>query len=455
MRRRRFITKAGTIGLGSLGVGGMLSSVACTQRLDTEVIILGGGIAGLYLAHLLEKAGREYVLLEGSNRLGGRLYTHEDLNNREVGGRGIGDKYIELMKLVNELDVPLIDITDYMRSPTAIYKDGQLHNEWNSDLPNPRMLEYVLPKQPPQLEALEDWYKRPDLDLKYSQQLSNLGRTEEEIDVINISANYNDVRNTSALNSLHSGAFRKYNGSKRIFNFQNGSKTLVDAIVAKLTSKPLVNKMVNKIKEEQNSVTVSCKDGSQFKAAKVVTTLPFSTLRDVQLDFGVPLNQKKAIDNLGYTLITQIHLHPTSAYWEKDGIHFDMWTDTPLERIMNTSAQPDGKEIVCWINGLGTHFFDKMTDSDIASYTLDKFKEIRPSTEGNLEYIGTHKWGQYEYNKGAYAEFGVGQAALFEDMIKPAAKGMVHFAGEHTAKASRGIEGAAESAVRVYQELMN
>ena len=63
----------------------------------------------------------------------------------------------------------------------------------------------------------------------------------------------------------------------------------------------------------------------------------------------------------------------------------------------------------------------------------------------------THNWGTYKYYKGAYAELQVGQAGWFEDMIKPA--GNVYFAGEHTAKESRGIEGAAESARRVYNEL--
>lgn len=455
MKRRQFITSTSTLGLGALGVGSFISGVACTHNLDTEILILGGGISGLYLAYLLEKAGKEYILLEGSGRLGGRLFTHQGLNNREVGGRGIGDKYNELMKLVEELDVPLIDITDYMRSPTAIYKDGQLHNEWTKADPNPRMLEYVLPQASPQLDALNDWYKRPDLDITYSTLLSKLGRTEEEIDIINISANYNDVRQTSALNSLHSGAFRKFNGSKRIYNFKNGSKTLVDKMEASLSMKPLVNKMIDSVDQGEKHISVSCKDGSTYKASKVVSTLPFSTLRDVALNFEMSSNQKKAINNLGYTLITQIHLQPISKYWEEDGIHFDMWTDTPLERLMNTSAQQDGKEIVCWVNGLGTKFFDQMTDSEISSYTLNKLKEIRPSTEGKIEYIGTHKWGQYEYNKGAYAEFKVGQAALFEDMIKTAGNNMIHFAGEHTAKSSRGIEGAAESALRVFNELMN
>jgi len=447
MKRRKFIKSSAAIALAS-----SMSLPACNTCYDAEIIILGGGISGLYLAYQLEKAGRDYILLEGSPRLGGRLFTHTKFQNREVGGRGIGDKYVELMKLVEELNVDLIDITDYMRSPTSIYYKGQLYKDWSGDTANPRLLEYQLSKPAPSLSALDEWYQRQDLDIVYSEQLKASGRSEEELDIINISANYNDVRRTSAINSLHSAAFRKYNGSKRIYNFRNGSKSLIDAISAKLTRPVHINKLVTSISDQDNCIVATCEDGQKYCASKMVSTLPFSTLRDVQLDINLSANQKKAVNELGYTKITQILLKPTDHYWEDDGYHVDMWTDTPIERIMNASALKENYELVCWVNGRGADFIDKMSDNRIKEYTLDKLKEIRPATEGKLEYIGTHSWAKYKYNKGAYAEFHVGQASLFEDMIRPS--GNFHFAGEHTARKSRGIEGAAESAVRVFDELM-
>jgi len=446
MKRRRFIKTSGAVALAA-GIG----MPACSPCYDAEVIILGGGISGLSLAYQLEKAGRDYVLLEGSDRLGGRLFTHEGLENREVGGRGIGDKYVELMKLVEELNVGLIDITDYMRSPTSIYYKGELHKDWKQDEPNPRMLQYELATPPPTLTSLEEWYQRPDLDQAFSQQLINSGRTEEELDVINISANYNDVRQTSAINALHSSAFRKFNGSKRIYNFKNGSKTLIDALTAKLTRPVHRGKMVTTMSNDKNCIVATCEDGTKYCGQKMVSTLPFSTLRDVTSDISYSVNQKKAIEELGYTRITQIHIKPTEHFWEDDGYHVDMWTDTPLERVMNASALKENYELVCWVNGKGADYIDKMSDAETKDLTFETLKKIRPASEGKLEYIGTHSWAKYRYNKGAYAEFKVGQPALFEDMIRPA--GNLHFAGEHTAKASRGIEGAAESAVRVFKEL--
>lgn len=446
MNRRHFIKQTTAASLTFA-----LTPIACTAKLDTEVLILGGGISGLYLAYQLEKAGKDYILLEGSERLGGRLFTREDLN-RDVGGRGIGDRYIEIMKLVEDLNIELIDITSFARSKAAVYLNGKLYSSWPDPKSNPRMLEFGAVGNAPQLNRLDGWFQRPDLDETYSELLKRQGRTEEEIDLINISANYNDVRETSAINSYHSRAFRKFNGTKKLFNFKGGTITFVNAIANSLSGPKYINKFVTSIQDSGKKVVVTCQDNSQYSAKKVVSTLPLTTLRDVEMNVALNPNQKKAINELSYTLITQIHLHPTAPFWKDDETPMSMWTDTPLERVMNISPDPNNPGIVCWVNGKGTTFFDKMSDAEIADYTLKKFKEIRPASEGKLEYLGTHNWGKYPFNKGAYVEFGVGQAAWFKDLIQPA--GNMHFAGEHAARNSRGIEGAAESAKRVFNELI-
>ncbi len=447
MKRRTFIRSTTAAGL-ALG----LTPVACaTPSLDTEILILGGGLSGLYLAFLLEKAGKDYILLEGSDRLGGRMFTRKDIH-RDVGGRGIGDKYTEVMKLIEEFNTEMIDITDYMRSPTAIYLDGQIYDQWPDPSTNPSYLQFSAFGKSTQLTALDQWYQKPALDEVYSELLTRNGLTEEQIDLANISANYNDIRETSAINAYHSAAFRKFNGSERILNFKGGTANFINAIAGSLKKQVLTNKMVTKIDDQNEKATVHCKDGTRYSGKKVVATLPFSTLRDVHMNTSFNTNQEKAIQQLAYTNITQIHLEHTEAFWEEDRLPADMWTDTPLERIMNMSSSPTEKQLACWVNGTGTAFFDDMNEAEIASYTIKKINEIRPASEGKIAYLGVQNWGQYKYNKGAYVEFGPGQAAWFLDMIKPA--GNIHFAGEHTAHKSRGMEGAAESAKRVFNELM-
>lgn len=43
---------------------------------DLPVGIIGAGVSGLYIGMILDSLGIKYEIMEGSERIGGRLYTH-------------------------------------------------------------------------------------------------------------------------------------------------------------------------------------------------------------------------------------------------------------------------------------------------------------------------------------------------------------------------------------------
>jgi len=45
--------------------------------MKTEVLIVGGGLAGLSLADKLAREGVDFLLVEAQNRLGGRILTED------------------------------------------------------------------------------------------------------------------------------------------------------------------------------------------------------------------------------------------------------------------------------------------------------------------------------------------------------------------------------------------
>lgn len=74
------------------------------QRIDTDVVIVGAGAAGLTAATELVKAGRDVVVLEARDRVGGRLHTDViDGAMLEVGGQWVSPDQDALIETLDEL----------------------------------------------------------------------------------------------------------------------------------------------------------------------------------------------------------------------------------------------------------------------------------------------------------------------------------------------------------------
>jgi len=72
---------------------------------NNKIVIIGGGLSGLTLAYLLSKHNIKTTLLEGSNRFGGRIQTHNGKLETplELGATWFSDSHLNLIELLKEL----------------------------------------------------------------------------------------------------------------------------------------------------------------------------------------------------------------------------------------------------------------------------------------------------------------------------------------------------------------
>src|SRR2546423_216481 len=102
--RREFL---GTTAAGAATLLAPRGAAAARKTLRTDVAVIGGGLAGLTAARRLVRAGRDVVVLEARDRVGGRTLNHSLGNGviSEVGGEYVGPTQDRVLALARAVGV--------------------------------------------------------------------------------------------------------------------------------------------------------------------------------------------------------------------------------------------------------------------------------------------------------------------------------------------------------------
>lgn len=73
-----------------------------------DVVVIGAGVSGLHAAQLLHAVGRKVVVLEGRDRVGGRVFTEDGLDH---GPTWVWDSEPHVHRLLRELNVATFPVT--------------------------------------------------------------------------------------------------------------------------------------------------------------------------------------------------------------------------------------------------------------------------------------------------------------------------------------------------------
>lgn len=435
-----------------------------------EVVVLGAGLSGLYTAVLLQDAGYSVSVLEGRDRVGGKVFTLNHLVGKpEGGGWTVGDHYQRFRKLVDRFHLNLLELPMVAGpSGTMFYVNGQrvALKDWSMAKPNqlsdaerqtppPALLGKFIRSVNP-LKGGREWFEKPhpDLDISIDAFLRKQKASKEARRLMNIAPNTNDLKNTSLLWAMRDDERRKRYASDTFYRIEGGNGRLVDAMAAALRQPVQRSKKVIGIDQTDTQVSIRCTDGTTTSADYVVSTLPFSVMRGIEINPKPPALQAEAIRRLPYTAISQVYIQVEQPFWADDDFPVSMWTDTAIERVLPiTNEKGQISMIVVWMDGENALNFDKLPPEKQEKQVIETLRTIRPTTTDALQVVHTQHWAKHPFALGAYAHFAPKQITRFaRQMALP--HGALFFAGEHTAVESPGMEGALESAERVVQELM-
>jgi monoamine oxidase len=317
------------------------------------VAVLGAGVAGLVAAYELEERGHRVVVLEGSRRIGGRIYTHRFGSGTgapyaELGAMRIPAdhlltrRYIEklgLGALLRPFRAVLSDENNYLRVDDGFVRVRQaaprLVARLRAQLGDPAyrpdtllfgawlsiMVEAMGPRE------LRDGL-RADLDavLRAADRLDltpfRYGDRGDRIDLVAIFHGYPQLRSAcgSRLDTFLDDIAREASAGQSCLH--GGMSQLTDRLAGMVRGPVRTGCEVVALEAGPDEVVVHVDDGTGRQAARypvVLCTLPFSVLRELPVT-GIDDDKRDVVKTLDYGGATKIALHCREAFWVRHGL---------------------------------------------------------------------------------------------------------------------------------------
>jgi monoamine oxidase len=273
----------------------------------------------------------------------------------------------------------------------------------------------------------------------------------------------------SALNLLYllgyrgQGQFRVFGGSDEKYHVAGGNDRITDGLAARLAGQITTGSELVALRRNDTGtfrLTFAQASGTTTVTAdQVVLTVPFSILRS-SVDLGrAGFEQRKriAIRELGMGTNSKLHLQFSSRFWNGLGSNGETFADTGYQNTWEVTRAQAGRSgiLVDYTGGNVGASFGSGTPESRALEFLGRLEPVLPGATAAWNRRATvDYWPGYEWTKGSYSFWKVGQYQRFAG-IEGRRQGNCHFAGEHTSIDFQGyLNGAVETGQRAAAEIL-
>jgi monoamine oxidase len=444
------------------------------ERVD--VVVVGGGMAGLIAARDLLAANVSVLVLEARNRVGGRLLNHTLANGSvvELGGQWVGPTQDRVLALAKDLGLELF--LTYVEGEHFLAVDGSVERYGGEDFHLPgeasadvtetwEQLQEIAEEVPLDepwgaakagtwdAQTLESWLianAKTEMGLGYWSTMvpALFSADAAEMSLLHFLFYCRSGGTLDRLVDTHGGAQES--------RLVGGSQQLALRLADRLGDAVRLGSPVGAIRQDERGVEVA-HDGGIVAAGQAIVALPPTLAGRIRYSPVLPPLRDQLTQQVPMGYVTKVQIAYSEPYWRAEGLSGSVFSlDDEVSVIFDNSPQDLSCGVLLgFLEGKHARRVGRLQPEERKELVLSVLvKFFGPRAADPEEYV-ERDWAAEEWSRGCYGgRFSTGVWTGYGQALREPV-GRVHWAGTETAEVWNGyMDGAVRSGERAAHEVL-
>ena len=425
---------------------------------DFDVVVVGGGFAGLVAAREVANRRKSVLLLEARDRVGGRTWV-DNWNGRDIekGGTWIHWSQPHVWAEMTRYGIGIVEdpepATCIVSSPNGLVS-GASHEIWPKlERALARFFGDVGAALPRPYAPLSEESAFGSLDaLSLQERMEQTGLDAEEKDLISgLLSSFAGSKNADAAFStlarwwaLAGGDFKSFWQAMLGFRIEGGTRALVDAIAASPGVTLRTNAAVVAIDTTQEDASVLLASGERVSARAVVVAIPVNTWPEVSFDPALsPERVAAATAGWAARAGSKTIVHVSGV---EQRVYAQLAAGNPIPLLFTYLELGDGEQLLVGLSG--EQNYDPQDPAQVADAVNRAIPEAKI-----VDHI-SHDWIEDPYALGAWPYHAPGEVSKRLGALTRAEGSLVFATSDISEGWSGFIDGAIESGFRAARDVI-
>ncbi|CAM1503550.1 Fc.00g011410.m01.CDS01 [Cosmosporella sp. VM-42] len=443
-----------------------------------DCIVVGAGYAGLVAAKTLADSGKQVLILEARNRVGGRAWTKEyaDGTYEDYGAAYLGVQQHHMYKLASEFNIGTFDVTTqgnsvfHYRGKRKPYSSPLLPPLSPLGLLDALLATRAIDKICDTVNLQEPW-KTPKAQKLDKTTVDGWIRSQcwtiQVKDALRVAFELFWGVDTAQVSMLHAAWYCKSGVSFEVLSTINegaqkqlivgGGQAIANAIKEQLNDAVRLEEPVVSV-NQTDSLTIQVKTTKdEYTARRIIFAIPPPHILQVDFTPSLPAQKVKLLQNMPMGAYWKVFAAYDKPFWRDTGLRGEAFCPDGYMALINDVSPEDSSRGVLMgfvVASKALEFLD-MTDEEREDIVLREFQACYGSPANEPKKLTLHTMMNEQWSTGcpvATPTPGI-WTSLGRWLRKPVDR--IHWAGTETSDVWCGyMEGAANSGLRAAGEVM-